>query len=117
MKKYINGIIVLLILSACGGGGQSSDNTGTNEQQTAAVTWESKFPSLWSVAYAADINPEDVTYDQFINTLAEKLKADTAFTSNVKGDLCRFADKFIFIMRIHVAEKIPTGSSPTRHRT
>lgn len=85
MKNRIYGVVVLLLLSACGGG-QSSDGTDTDGQQTEAVTWKSKFPSLWSVAYAADINPEDVTYDQFINTLAEKLKADTAFTNSVKGD-------------------------------
>lgn len=88
-KKLIYIAIVLLTLTACNGQNSSdtdSNNTNNNTQQNESVTWKFKFPSLWGVAYASDINPEDVTYEQFVNAVVEKLKTDVDFKDNIKGD-------------------------------
>ena len=85
MNKLFYSSIILLTLAACND--QNSGIVDNNDsQQAESTTWETKFPALWSVAYAGDINPEDVTYEQFINDVANKLKVDVGFKNDVKGD-------------------------------
>lgn len=63
---------------------ESNDDDTTNENtSTHDSTWKSKFPSLWSLAYAGDdsTKPEDVTYEEFVNAVAAVLKNDQSFTN------------------------------------
>jgi hypothetical protein len=52
-------------------------------------TWKDKFPTLWSTAYAAEgdePNPEDITYDEFLQAVVAVLQTDQAFLEEIKGE-------------------------------
>ncbi len=58
-----------------------------NPDNNSTVTWKDKFPSLWASAYAQNstVRPEDVTYDQFLDAVANKLKQDGSFIQSTTG--------------------------------
>ena len=77
--KYIIFSLFLVFVS-CKLDTTEKENNSNNE-----TTWKAKFPALWSVAYAQEpnLNPENVTYEQFLNSLSAKLKEDNSFIEQV----------------------------------
>jgi hypothetical protein len=85
-KELLNGTRCMWIVCLClvlsgmiivGCGGSSSDHS---------QTWKDKFPTLWSTAYAAEgdePNPEDITYDEFLQAVVSALKADETFQTEI----------------------------------
>ncbi|MGC9323289.1 MAG: hypothetical protein ACP5G0_00940 [Desulfomonilia bacterium] len=70
-------IYAALVLSC---GGNSSDHV---------QTWKDAFPALWSTAYAQDAeepNPEDITYEEFLQAVIGALQSDQAFLSQIQGE-------------------------------
>tara|TARA_Y100000817_G_C16855580_1_gene543851 strand:+ start:1175 stop:1969 length:795 start_codon:yes stop_codon:yes gene_type:complete len=64
---------------------QVSDNSNNCPNQES---WKSRFPSLWNAAYADDTTaPSDVTYDQFLNDVANKLSNRSLWEPIYKGSL------------------------------
>jgi hypothetical protein len=81
--KYLYGCLVCCVFLNLSVG--CGDSSGGNSEK---ITWKNKFPMLWSIAYADDIdvNPEDVTYSEFIQAVKNELKNDQGFINLLLDD-------------------------------
>lgn len=91
MKNFICSILLILIVTSCTNSDKSETSIKNNpsyQDETKSLTWKDKFPSLWSVAYAATpIKPEDVTYEQFVQAVADKIKMDVSLKENIMNNI------------------------------
>ena len=93
--------LFLILFHGCGG---SNSNGNTQE----SVTWKNKFPSLWSAAYAneMEVKPEHVTYLEFVQAVKNALKNDQDFI-----DVVNISEKITSWSHIITADEVTNQGS------